>query len=124
MVVFFLIIVYLGLLGTFWYRVQQRAGEIALRKVTGATSSDILRRLLSEGTILLFCGLVPAFAVCFFLFHKFVLPNYDAAHNPTPDLWVAYIVTYILMQLVVIVGILFPALKAMRLEPAIVLKDE
>ena len=38
---FLLMIIFLGILGTFWFRIRQREGEIALRRVTGATRGDI-----------------------------------------------------------------------------------
>ena len=50
---FLMIAVFLGILGSFWYRTQQRIPEIALRKVNGATDRDIMRRFLSEGLMIL-----------------------------------------------------------------------
>ena len=44
---------FLGLLGTFWFRTQQRRSEIALHKAHGATDRAIFSRLLSEGILLL-----------------------------------------------------------------------
>lgn len=38
---FLLLNIFLGLLGTFWFRTQQRVGEIAIRKVNGATPQHI-----------------------------------------------------------------------------------
>lgn len=118
--IFFFVIVFLGLLGSFWYRVQERTPEIALRKVTGAGRGDIFRRLLSEGTLLL----LPAFllgsaAWIWFLVRK---------QNSMPVEWLmiglALLLTYAMMQLMVILGILFPARKAMAVEAAEALKDE
>ena len=50
---FLLLNIFLGLLGTFWFRTQQRRSEIALHKAHGATDGAIFRRLLSEGLLLL-----------------------------------------------------------------------
>lgn len=50
---FLLLNIFLGLLGTFWFRTQQRRSEIALHKAHGATDSAIFSRLLSEGLLLL-----------------------------------------------------------------------
>lgn len=47
------IIVGLGVMGVFWFRIQQRVSETAIRKVCGASKSDISRRIISEGLILL-----------------------------------------------------------------------
>ena len=56
LMIFLLVTVFLGIAGTFWFRVQQRVSEIAIRKVNGATRMDVFRRILSEGTILLLCS--------------------------------------------------------------------
>ena len=45
--------IFLGLLGTFWFRTQQRRGEIALHKAMGATDGAVFGRLMSEGMFLL-----------------------------------------------------------------------
>lgn len=50
---FLLLNIFLGLLGTFWFRTQQRRSEIALHKAHGATDRAIFSRLLSEGLLLL-----------------------------------------------------------------------
>lgn len=50
---FLLLNIFLGLLGTFWFRTQQRTRDIAVRKVSGATSSDVFRLLIGEGLLLL-----------------------------------------------------------------------
>lgn len=43
---FLLLNIFLGLLGTFWFRTQQRRSEIALHKAHGATDISIFKRLL------------------------------------------------------------------------------
>ena len=50
---FLLINIFLGLLGTFWFRTRQRSRDIAIRLVSGATKGDIFRLLISEGLVLL-----------------------------------------------------------------------
>ena len=51
--VFLLVNIFLGLLGTFWFRTQQRKSEIALHKAHGATNRMVFTRLVSEGWLLL-----------------------------------------------------------------------
>ena len=62
-VLLLLFIVFLGLLGTFWFRVYVRTSEIAVRKSFGATDADILRRFLSEAMLLLSTAFIPAVAI-------------------------------------------------------------
>ena len=122
MVAFFLIIVFLGLLGSFWYRVQQRTGEIALRKTVGAKNSDIFRRLMSEGTIILLIGLLPGIALFIVFFNQMLVDQTELV--PWSECWIGIAVTYLFMQLIIILGVFFPAKRAIAIEPAIALKDE
>lgn len=57
---FLLLNIFLGLLGTFWFRTQQRRGEIALMKSLGGTDHSIFVRQLAEGLILLVVATIPA----------------------------------------------------------------
>ncbi|WP_289856079.1 ABC transporter permease, partial [uncultured Muribaculum sp.] len=50
---FLLLNIFLGLLGTFWFRTQQRVSEIAIRMVNGATRRSIFGRLIGEGLLIL-----------------------------------------------------------------------
>ena len=60
---FLLITIFLGLLGSFWFRVQQRVSEIAIRKTFGATDRSLFRRIIGEGLILLSVGIILASAM-------------------------------------------------------------
>ena len=121
---FFLIIIFLGLLGTFWLRVQQRSSEIALRKVTGAKNSDIFRRLISEGSILLISGFLIGAAAFIVIFKKYIVEEVWVDLTPWSTWWVARGVSYAVMQLIVILGIWIPARRAISIKPAIALRDE
>ncbi len=123
MLIFFLAIIFLGLLGTFWYRVQQRSGEIALRKVAGATRKDILRRLMSEATILLILGFIPGLAIIYIYFYKTIAVEMGI-FTPWDLTVVAAILSLVIMESMILLGVLFPARRAMAIEPAIALKDE
>lgn len=116
---FLLIIVFLGLLGTFWFRIRQRTGEIALRKTCGATSADIFRRVLGEGLLLLTIASVPALVFDCLIYHYYMKGDFDWIPAIT-----AYCVTWVLMVIMIILGIILPARRAMHIEPAIALKEE
>lgn len=120
---FLLMIIFLGLLGSFWFRVQQRKSEIAIRKVTGATNPEIFRRLLSEVTILLIVGFLLGAGAYYYFYKKFVAPDIEG-YYASWVLWVDFGVTYLIMQLIIILGVWFPAYKAMKIEPALALKEE
>ena len=67
--VFLLLNIFLGLLGTFWFRTQQRRSEIALHKALGGTNHTIFNRFLSEGLLLLLIATVPAIIIDWNLAH-------------------------------------------------------
>lgn len=117
---FLLLTIFLGLLGTFWFRMQQRVGEIAIRKVSGATRADIFRRVISEGLILLAIGAVLASLLLIPLisfFQKFLGFSYTE--------WVIVgLVSIGMVALGIILSLWYPAARAMRIEPAIALKTE
>lgn len=118
----FLVTVFLGLLGSFWYRVQQRQGEIAMRKVCGADRWMVFRRLMGEGSLLLLAGGVPALALgAVLLFWK---PGMEYFESDWTSVGVGCGVTAVVMELMIIAGVYFPARRAMAVEPAEALKDE
>ena len=121
---FLLLNIFLGLLGTFWFRTQQRRGEMALHKVHGATGQAVFCRLLCEGLLLL--ALVTPLAL---------LIDYNLAHmelnswrNGTTLEWDRLLLCAALsfagMALMIAIGIAIPARKAMQVQPAEALHDE
>lgn len=124
--IFFLMAtVFLGLLGTFWFRTQQRVKEIAVRKVSGATNGGIFMRQMSEGLILLCAATFPALAIDYVLEANSLASSADYR----PDGWVAWwllgaLGVFVTMALMIVAGIWFPARKAMKVEPAEILRGE
>lgn len=59
-IAFFLLNVLLGVVGTFWYRTQQRSAEIGLRMAMGATRKGIFWQLVKEGLALLTVAFIPS----------------------------------------------------------------
>lgn len=122
---FLMLTVFLGLLGTFWFRTQQRVKEIAVRKVSGATNGGIFMRQISEGLILLCAATLPALAIDYVLEANSLASSADYR----PDGWVAWwllggLGVFVTMALMIVAGIWFPARKAMKVEPAEILRGE
>lgn len=116
-----LVMVFLGLLGTFWYRIHRRESEIAIRKVNGATSGDILRRLLSEGMVLTALAGVLALIAAAICFSTDFLPDSETLDR---CVMAGGVLAFGIVLIAVLAGISIPAKIAMRIEPAIALKDE
>ncbi len=122
---FLMVSIFLGLLGTFWFRTQQRVSEIAVRMVNGATRGEIFRRLISEGLLLLTI-VTPLAALCDWLLCHYEMSNhvYWFDYFDLSRYIITVVATYLLMALMIVLGIWFPASRAMKIEPAIALKDE
>lgn len=118
LVFFLLVIIFLGLLGTFWFRVQQRTGEVAIRMICGATRRQIFMRVISEGLILLLFGVVLISAVLWPFYKK------AEVNLSWETILVCEIVTVALVSFGVIVSLWWPARKIMNIEPAIAVKEE
>ncbi len=125
MMLLILIVILLGLLGTFWFRVQQRVQEIAIRKVCGATRKAVFGRIIGEGMILLaFATLLTG--VIFWVVFKFAnLESLNVFSTQETDVIVkCEIATLVIVCIGIILSLWWPASKAMKIEPAIAIKDE
>lgn len=65
-ITFFLLVnIFLGIIGTFWFRTQHRKGEIGLRIALGDTPKKILEKYYIEGVILLTSAIIPATVIIY-----------------------------------------------------------
>ena len=121
---FLLLNIFLGLLGTFWFRTQQRRSEIALHKAHGATDISIFKRLLCEGWLLLV--LVTPLALV--IDYNLASLELNSWRNGTTLEWgrllLCVVITFVLIALMITIGIGIPARKAMKVQPAEALHDE
>ena len=122
--VFLLVNIFLGLLGTFWFRTQQRKSEIALHKAHGATNGMVFTRLLSEGWLLLLIITPIALLIDFNLAYA----ELNSWRNGTTLEWDRLLIcggiSFALMALMIAIGIGIPARKAMKIHPAEALHNE
>ena len=123
-ITFLLVNIFLGLLGTFWFRTQQRKGEIALHKAHGATNGMVFTRLLSEGWLLLLIITPIALIIDFNLAYA----ELNAWRNGTTLEWDRLLfcggISFALIALMIAIGIGIPARKAMKIDPAEALHNE
>lgn len=119
---FLLVIVFLGFLGTFWFRAQERTSEIAVRMVNGATRADIVRRLLGESFLLLAMGAVICAAAVVALDY-FDIKILELELTET-DRWLGYVLAIFSLEIMVTAGVWWPARRAMAVNMAEALKDQ
>ena len=122
--VFLLVNIFLGLLGTFWFRTQQRKSEIALHKAHGATNQMVFTRLLSEGWLLLLIITPIALAIDFNLAHAELSAWYNGTTLEGGRLLFCAGISFLLIALMIAIGIGIPARKAMKIDPAEALHNE
>lgn len=122
---FLMLNIFLGLLGTFWYRTRQRTSELAVRMSFGAPRRSLFRRLVGEGVILLVIAAVIAAGLITLLINVEVRPEitYMSLLDST---WIMRdsIITFLLMLVMIFLGILIPARMATRINPSRALHDE
>lgn len=121
---FLMLNIFLGLLGTFWFRTQQRRGEIALHKAMGATDGAVFGRLMSEGMFLLLAVTVPAVIIDVLLAHFELNSWRNGTTLEWPRMAFSAAATFVLIAAMIGIGIGIPARRAMKVQPAEALHDE
>ena len=112
LVAFFLLVnVFLGLIGTFWYRTRRRRSEIGLRMSMGSSRSNIFCLLMGEGLLLLTMAALPAMFVCYAVAIAEPSVGHTALISTWPVEWsgvrflLGCVGAWLLMALMVVVGI-------------------
>lgn len=127
---FLLINVFLGLIGTFWYRTRRRRSEIALRMSMGSSRAKIFSQLVGEGVLLLTIAAIPAALVCYNV--GIADPMLGQIHLVVPyplpfsfgRFMAGALIAWLLMAAMIVAGVWLPARQAMKIEPAEALHEE
>ena len=120
---FLLLNIFLGVIGTFWFRTQHRRSEIALRMSFGSTRRGVFRRLIAEGLLLLTLAAVPAVFIAFNV-GMAELVDVERMSFGGGRFAMTVLVSWLLMALMIVLGIWYPARRAMLVQPAEALHDE
>ena len=121
---FLMLNIFLGLLGTFWFRTQQRRSEIALHKINGATNRAVFARLMSEGMWLLLV-ITPLALVVDYLLASAELNAWRNGTTLEADRFLlCAALAFVSIALMILIGIWYPARRAMKVQPAEALHDE
>ena len=123
-ILFFLLNVFLGIIGTFWFRTQQRRAEIGLRMAMGASRLAILWQFFCEGLLLAGVAFVPALLVFVNLMRLDVTQQTAVELSGAVRFFAGMGMTLGLVAVMVAVGVAVPAYRAMRLQPVETLHDE
>lgn len=122
-ILFFIFNIFLGMLGTFWFRTRKRRSEIALRMALGCSRKDLFRYYVMEGMLLLGLAAIPAILIC--LNMQIVDLTVHTLIDPgIVRFFFCFIMAMALLAIIILLGIYFPARKAMKVEPAEALHGE
>lgn len=121
MMVFLLVNILLGIIGTFWFRTQHRRSELGLRIAVGSTRMQLWHRLNKEGILLLSLAALPAGVICYNIGN---LESGGSIEWGIGRFLITFCITYLLMGGMILLGIWFPARQAIRIQPAEALREE
>ncbi|WP_455668395.1 ABC transporter permease [Phocaeicola sp.] len=133
-VIFFLINLCLGVIGTFWLQTRKRSEEAGIMRSFGATPGYIMRMLLGEGFVL--CTLAFVMGCLGYLQYALKEGLYGVnsfMSRIADDDWISSfethflgvsLIVYIIILVVVLIGIYLPARNISRVNPVDALRDE
>lgn len=120
--IFMMMVIFLGFLGVFWFRTQQRVTEIAVRKVHGATTGAIYARFFAEGLIMLGVAVILTIPFTYWMIQGDIMNLFDMPSGVTTVVAGA-VITVVTLVVLILAGVYAPARKATRVNPADALKD-
>ena len=138
LMIFFLLNIALGIIGTFWFRNQTRRGEIGLRMAMGSTRTALQWQFITEALLLLTIAVVPAIFINYAIVQADLInlkmdmiityktvedSQYIIQHAPLRFL-ITHIITYVFMAIIVALSSWIPAHKASKVHPVDALRDE
>ena len=123
MMSFFVFNVFLGLLGTFWFRTNSRRGEIAIRMAMGSSRKQTAVHFLTEGVLLLAIAALPGILVCINIWCADLTVTIHADATVF-RLITTLLITFVLMAVITFIGIWIPSKRAMHILPAEALHEE
>jgi putative ABC transport system permease protein len=110
----------LGLFGLATFTAEQRTKEIGIRKVLGASVTQVTNMLSKEFLKLVLAGCIIAFPLAYWVMSKWLQ---DFAYRITISWWIFFIAGFIAM-LIALVTVSFQAIKAALMNPVKSLKSE
>ena len=114
---FFLVNVFLAVIGTFWFHAVRRRSEMGLRMAVGSRRKSILNLMIGEGLMLMTIAALPALLICLNLALLGVFSDSVMKMTIIRFLSVS-LLTWCMLAVVILLATWYPARKASRLAPA------
>ena len=115
-----LVLASIGIYGVMSYSVTQRARELGVRIALGAGQADVLRLVLRQGMSLALTGIAIGVAAALLL-TRLIQSQLFAVRASDP---LTFVGVALLLGVTALAANLVPAVRAMRVDPAVVLRDE
>ena len=113
---FFVVNIFLGILGTFWFRTRQRKSELGLRVALGSNRMQLRTLLIGEGLILLTMAFIPAIVFSFNICYAELIDVYLMPFSGL-RFTIGLGITYLLLAATIVLGIWIPAQQAIKISP-------
>lgn len=138
LMLFFLLNIALGIIGTFWFRNQTRRGEIGLRMAVGSSRTMLQWQFILEALILLTIAVLPAIIINFgivgadliqlrmdtMIEYKTVKGSLYIIQNAPLRFLITNLITYVFLAIIVGLSAWIPAHRASKTHPVDALRDE
>jgi len=128
---FLVVNIFLGILGSFWFRTQSRRSELGLRIALGSSKKKVQGMIIFETLILLFVASIISTVICLNLSDPETVRSLGI---PTVNkkLWgigkeqniINFAITFLFLAIVSIIAVWYPAKQAADTQPAEALHDE
>ena len=110
----------IGIYGVMGYYVQQHLKEISIRMALGGSQGDVVKLVIGQGMTVVFAGTIAGLAIAFATTRLMQSLLFNVGAN---DL-MSYVVAGGILLAVAALACAVPAFRAMRLQPAVVLRNE
>jgi len=128
---FLIISIFLGIIGTFWYRTQSRRSEVGLRIALGATKKNVRGIMFLEALLLLFIASLVAVNVCINIGQTDFLKMIGVPVASRVQIgagieqeFINYALTFLFLAVVSFIAVWYPAKQASDIPPAEALREE
>jgi len=128
---FLVINIFLGVIGTFWYRTQARRNEIGLRISLGASKKKVKSMIYTETLLLLFIASIIAVNICINIAQTDFLEaidmpvaNREYVGSGIEQDFLNYGLTFLFLALVSLFAVWYPTRQASDIPPAEALREE
>jgi hypothetical protein len=116
-----LLLALVGLYAAVAFAVGRRTAEIGIRRALGATGSDVIRLVLGDWSWLVLTGIATGLSGAWFITRPLAQFLVDGLTATDP---MSFVVTPVLLAVLSAVATVVPAMAALRVDPARVLRNE